>query len=260
MGEEKRKQRAKFIYGTTTSAEIKSIEVMCDPSKEQFSFGNGVTDFYSEMSYERVKGPKILSRVPMANDQLHWREHEALRQNYEFVVAVDTNTISIDGKRISVTGVTIATHSAANFSIELGEFWEFDVPFCFALTGVKEKPENFGWAYSLEQLVARKLITPATKVGMIVDSDLGNIPAYNARKKEFISGNLLPPSVQLIYASSDVGMESIANKALKTADSVSSQIISALRAGAISLGPTEENPWYESARIILVNKRLDTRL
>ena len=112
----------------------------------------------------------------------------------------------------------------------------------------------------MEQLVARKLITPATKVGMIVDSDLGNIPAYNARKKEFISGNLLPPSVQLIYASSDVGMESIANKALKTADSVSSQIISALRAGAISLGPTEENPWYESARIILVNKRLDTRL
>lgn len=259
MGEDKRKQRSKFIYGATTSIECKSIEITYDPSKEQFSFGNGVADFYSEISYERIKGPKILSRVPMADDQLHWRENEALKQNYEFIVAVDTNTTSINGKRVSVTGITTVAPSAAESSIELGEFWKFEVPFCFALAEVKEKPENFGWAYSLEQLVARKLITATTRVGMIVDSDLGNIPAYNARKKEFISGNLLPPSVQLIYASSDVGMESIANKALKTADSISSQIISALRSGTISLGSPEKNPWYESVRIILPNTKLDAR-
>ncbi|TKV71654.1 hypothetical protein FDV58_39230 [Bradyrhizobium elkanii] len=56
---------------------------------------------------------------------------------------------------------------------------------------------------------------------MIVDSDLGNLDSYNARKTPVIRDDLLPENAQLIYASRNAGKENIFNRTLAIADSSS---------------------------------------
>ena len=43
------------------------------------------------------------------------------------------------------------------------------------------------------------------KIGIIVDSDLGNLPAYNARSLPIYFDFYLPTNFELIYASAEVG-------------------------------------------------------
>jgi hypothetical protein len=215
------------------------------------SFGADMINVYSEVTYERPKGPKVLSRVPQSGREISFSGGDALKRNYEFVVAVDTNTALIQGKRVSVVGVVTARHMIVPGSKGLAAYWKFDVPFCIEFIEAKAPPENLGWVATLEQLYAKGFITTSTKVGMIVDSDLGNIPAYNNRKKDVVPGALLPENVQFIYASSDSGKENIVNKVLAIADSVSSQSLAAIRSGVTPFNcATMESPWYETMRMI----------
>jgi hypothetical protein len=254
MGEHKRKKRIEAIYGTTASAETTEIIVNYDHSTGQVSFGADMTNVYSEVAYDRPKGPKVLSRIPQAEKKLSFAGGDALKENFDFIAAVDTNTRHIGGKEISVTGVVIATPMMIPGPKGLAEYWKFDVPFCLEFTGVKTKPENLGWAAALEQFKVRGLVTEAIRIGLIVDSDLGNIPDYNSLKMEFLPRIMLPPSVQLIYASSDSGKENVANKILATADSVSSQSLEAIATGKVPPNKTTmESPWYETMRFITAN-------
>ena len=220
MSKDKRKKRTEAICGTTASAEITSIRVSYNHATGEISFGADMINVYSEVSYERLKGQKVLSRVPQKKRQLSFSTDEALEKNYEYIVAADTNTATIEGKEVSVTGVVTATPTMLPGPKGLRNCWKFDVPFCIEFIGAKKGPENLGWAATLEQLHLRGCVTSVTKIGMIVDSNLGNIPAYNARTKEILPGILLPAAVQLIYASADTGKENIINKIIAVADSV----------------------------------------
>jgi hypothetical protein len=64
MGEAKRKKRSEAIYATTASAETTEIVATYDHSTGQMSFGADMVNVYSEVTYERSKGPKVLSRIP----------------------------------------------------------------------------------------------------------------------------------------------------------------------------------------------------
>ena len=133
--------------------------------------------------------------------------------------------------------------------------WYLDVPFCWEFIGVKsDKVENFGWLAAIEELTARGFMPQSTRVGMVVDSDLGNLSDYNNRRKPFIGTHFLPPNVQLIYASADVGKENIVNKVLSVADSVSGQVLDAVISGEVAFNKTRvEHAWFEGIRIIRPN-------
>jgi hypothetical protein len=251
VGESKRKKRSEAVYGTTASAETTEIVVTYDHSTGRMSFGADMVNVYSEVTYQRAKGPKTLSRIPQTEREISFAGGDALKRNFEFVVAVDTNTRTIQGKQVSVTGVVTAKHTMLPGPNGLVEYWKFDVPFCIEFIGVKTKPENLGWATALEQLYLKGLIATTTKTGMVVESDLGNIPAYNSRKLEIVPGTMLPESVQLVYASSDAGKENIVNRILAVADSVSSQSLAAIQSGAVPFNNrTMDSPWYETMRMI----------
>ena len=251
MGEAKRKKRSEVIYGTTASNKTTEIAVTYDHSTGAVSFGGDMINVYSEVTYERPKGPKTLSRVPQTEKEISFSSGDALKRNFDFVVAVDTNTRTIHGKQVSVTGVATAKHMIMPGPKGLVDYWKFDVPFCIEFVEVKAKPENLGWMAALEQLQVNGHIAAGPKIGMIVDSDLGNIPAYNSRKKEIVPGTLLPENVQLVYASSDAGKENLANKVLAIADSASSQVFSAIQSGAVPFNNTTiDSAWYESMRMI----------
>lgn len=99
MGEAKRKKRSEAIYGTTASKDTAEIAITFDHATGEVSFGADMINVYSEISYERPKGPKVLSRIPQVKKEISFSGGNALKQNYEFVVAVDTNTRTIKGSK-----------------------------------------------------------------------------------------------------------------------------------------------------------------
>jgi hypothetical protein len=251
-----RKPRVDYIYGTT-KGEISEFEVTIEPTGE-ISFGRDMINVYSERTYDRAKGPKVLSRVPQDGDLLTFSQGAALKK-YDFLCAVDTNTRLIRGYSVSVVGILTVAPEPLSRPEGPGTFWRFDVPFCLEYIGVKVAPENFGWITAWEHLVQNRIITAAMKVGMIVDSDLGNINSYNQQTKPVFASIHLPKTVQLLYASSDAGKEDVANKALAAADTISTQALRAVEGGAVPFNSElRESPWFERYRIIWPGKKTRT--
>ena len=213
---------------------MNSLGAPVDPETGNISFCQEMINVYSEVSYERTKGPKILSRIPQdCSDDISFDASSALEKNYDFVCAVDTNTVELAGKSLSVVG--IVTTQPVWFSGRRGLFhgWRFDVPFCLEYIGIKGKPENFGRLSAFDHLEKFGLIGKGEKVEMIVDSDLTNLTDYNQKKLPKYGPHYLPDNVTLVYGSSDGGKEIVANKALAVADSVSAQCLAAVKSGRV---------------------------
>lgn len=132
-----RKPRTDYIYGTTTG-ETSKILIHVDPTTGKISFGQGMREVYLERSYERPKGPKVVSRIPQAAPDLSFDEVGALDDNFDHLFAFDTNTRVIDGKTISVVGVVIIADVAPRPG-DRGRTWQFGVPFCLEYGGLKTK-------------------------------------------------------------------------------------------------------------------------
>ncbi|MBB2713985.1 hypothetical protein N2597_11550 [Rhizobium sophoriradicis] len=92
---------------------------------------------------------------------------------------------------------------------------------------------------------------------MIVDSDLGNIPAFNDRTLPVFEQSLLPAGVQLIYASADSGSENVINRVLQTADYASKQVLDAISVGAVEFSKCDK-PGRLYAGMRLVNASVET--
>ncbi|RYG29422.1 MAG: hypothetical protein EON93_16735 [Burkholderiales bacterium] len=168
---------------------------------------------------------------------------------------MDTNTKTINGHVISVVGVVIIRPQTVALNDGLQTEWRCEVPFCLEYVGLRAaKPENFGWLAALDALVKEGFVGAAPRIGVIVDSDLGNISCYNQRKLPVDSGEYLPVNVQLIYATADSGKESAMNWALGIADSAASQVFAALEGGQLTLNPNiVENLMFERMRSIAID-------
>lgn len=252
---DKKKPRTEYLYGTT-KGEVTGFSVTVDPISGKISFGDNIGNTYSETRYERQKGPKVLSRVPQADGMLTFHTDEALKKNFDFICAVDTNTKVIQGKTVSATAIMIVTPIPQGE----GRFWKFDLPFCLEFVELKEPRENFGWVVACQELWNASKVTNATRIAMIVDSDLGNINAYNQRKKPLYASFYLPKNVQLLYATSDAAKDEIPNKALAVADSVATQTLRAVEEGRAPFNQKKvESAWYEGYRIVVPNKITHTK-
>lgn len=250
-----RKKRTEHLYGMT-AGDVSEIVMTVDERTGEIKFGGAMVNTYSEVSYERPKGPKVVSRIPQAAPALTFHSSTALFKNYDFLCAVDTNTRMIKDQKISVVGVV--SFRQAPPPQGTSEYWALDVPFCWEFVGLRvEKPENFGWLAALEELNRRRLVTPAMRIGMVVDSDLGNLIDYNARGKPFFENRLLPDNVQLVYASADTGGESLLNRVLKVADSVSAQVLDAVATGAAAPNMKRvDSPYFEGQRIVQTSVKI----
>jgi hypothetical protein len=180
-----KKPRQEYVYGTTAN-KVSSIEVIYDPATDSFRFGGEMENTYSQITYSRKKGEKVLSRLPQSNNGIFHNQHLALEKNYDFLCAVDTNTRIIKEKRVSAVGVLVIESVYIPQAQSLGKAWQFSSPFCFEFVEIRGNPENFGWLAALEEFARLGVLDGKKKVGMIVDSDLGNIPDFNSQKKTYL--------------------------------------------------------------------------
>lgn len=166
-----------------------------------------------ESSYEREKSPKIINRSYIGSDILTVDPNRALYK-YDLIYAIDTNTKTINSGMISVSCIvlcklikeeskTIALYSPIN---------------CLEFRNVIDSHEKYAWRKYIQLIMANPAYKPNIKIGIIVDSDLENIPKYNLRKMPIVENFVLPDHFELLYASSDTGKEFLANRLIAECD------------------------------------------
>ncbi len=193
-----------------------------------------------EVGYEREKNRKVLNVMPIDPNRLSDNPHLTL-QKFDLIFAIDTNTRFVDNKVISVTGIilcklkldndeTITVQYAPLHSLE---FWN-----------IKDYPKNaekIGWMKSIQLMLQNPEYDPNWEIGIVVDSDLGNLPAYNARSIPIYSNFYLPQNFELIYASADVGKrEYLVNRLIATSEKMAKFLLRNISQNKMSDAGLEE--------------------
>lgn len=230
-----KKPRNEHIYATTTNM-VESISLSINQQTGEIEFETDVEEKYLEVTYDREKGEKVISRVPQNNKQLQFNHNFAIEENYEIIFAIDTNTRKIKNCNISISGIV---QTQPVFAVDTngvtGKAWQYFTPFCMEFIEVQYKPENFGWIKLIEHIESEIKYSRYNKIGIIVDSDLENIKLYNSHQSTIYENFFLPKRMQLIYASSDSGRDLFANQMLKYADKASTQCLVELEKGNIPI-------------------------
>lgn len=166
----------------------------------------------SKLEYKRTrsnKEPKVLHASGSPTGDVWFSANHQLL-SYDHLIAVDTNTHRLEGSTVSITAAYHVIPAQRNeksaqifaAALALVEFWN-----------ISNKPENFGW-FQILLALGEQSEWFSGNVGMIVDSDLGNHPAFNCRELPIFGDFYLPENVSLIHASDKGAPELLASKLL----------------------------------------------
>jgi hypothetical protein len=154
-----------------------------------------------EVGYDREKKNKVINKIVLEPNRISVNPYVSLKK-FDFIYAIDTNTKVVNDKVISISSIILCTLDFGKDGIitvqyELKpslEFWN-----------IKHHPENIAWMKLIQAIIQNPTYDPNWKTGIVVDSDLGNLPVYNARSIPIYSDFYLPENFELIYASAEVG-------------------------------------------------------
>jgi hypothetical protein len=187
----------------------------------------------SQISYARKKTDKVLTSSPTDGfAALDESFIERLRKKFDYLIAVDTNTEleRIDGYKVSACCICCIQEPLAT----LTEHTKYGHLAAYLIldSGDEGNAELLGW-----HLVAtRHTNTPllqTQRVGVVVDSELGDHVAINNRTKPYYRDHLLPDNLSLVYAS-DAAAETFLNGMIKLNDKNAGELIKAVKAKGLS--------------------------
>jgi hypothetical protein len=170
------------------------------------------------VTYNRPKGPKILTQVPQAIHHVRQEVGQAV-QRFDLLFAIDTSIGERDGVRIAATAVVLAQWFDEKATVHFSPVNGLEV-----LSPV-EAAENIGWMHTIDRIQRNPDRNSIGDIGIIVDSDLSNLEAFNRRTKPVVWDKLLPVGTQFIYASADSGNENLPNQLIKAADRAAKDLL-----------------------------------
>jgi hypothetical protein len=156
-----------------------------------------------ETVYDRTKRKKVIHKLDLDTAQITDNPDLSLKK-FDLIYAIDTNTKAGNGKVVSVATVVLckldfATDGTINYQygpLHSLEFWN-----------INDHPENVAWMKVVQFITQDQAYHSGQKIGIIVDSDLGNLAAFNARSLPIYADFYLPENFELIYASAEVGTQ-----------------------------------------------------
>jgi hypothetical protein len=156
------------------------------------------------------KSPKVIVKGETAGDFVMKPDSVLTRFDNYFVI--DTNTRELHGQRISMSAVLhahVRDDHLLYAPMTAFEFW-----------GAEIDPEILGWYVLIRSIEERGLFLEG-RIGLIVDSHLGELDEFNRRERAIFGDQLLPERMKFIYASADKS-GSTANTLIKQADLLAS--------------------------------------
>jgi hypothetical protein len=191
------------------------------------------------ITYERPKGPRVLNDIPSALGAPNRDPNQSLL-SYPNILACDTNTADVNGVPVSVASVFELEREGETPSHTLASLRP---RVAFEFRGVTGPPERLGWVHALTSL---RFVGEPQPVALIVDAHYGDLAGMNDGRKPLLGQFFLPPWATLVYASSDVGKEYVANRLIADADTEASGILAGIRGGLIGdqgLFPSVNRPY-----------------
>jgi hypothetical protein len=184
---------------------------------------------YLETTYQRGgKASKIIHRTPLDPRNLSVDPNLAL-ERFNLLLAIDTNYVSgPDG----VTSVSCIVHCDYR-SVGAKVLVAYEARQLLELRNVAGPAERIAWWILIENVRANAKFSSVMSVGIVVDSDFGNIAAYNDRSRPIVGEYYLPPKFELLYATADTGSEFVANKLIVYADREAKALLDRLVTGTI---------------------------
>jgi hypothetical protein len=172
----------------------------------------------SQLYYERESKPKVLSYSDTSIPPFVNASH--MLRNYKFLSAIDTNTREVHGRSVSASIICLGS-----WVIE-GEYTKFTFrpELYMDLFDHGGKPERYAWREFIKLIEKGSDYDGSNSFGIIVDSELGDIPDINSRKIPLYEEYYLPEKIDLIYASSDK-TGTAQNHMIKTCDQWASERI-----------------------------------
>jgi hypothetical protein len=227
----KRKVRQDQVFGVVNVGEDRTLTVHYDPHTDEIEIvGAEKGSTRTERNYERNSGKaKVVSSIP-SNGKTSFTANRALLA-YDWVIAVDTNTRMLFGKRCGVCVSYFTPKPPAKCDSD-------GVPFiCLAaylIVGIREEvnPEQIGWHLTLTKHV-KSSQTPGQRIAIVVDSELGSHREINDRKKGYYSNNMLPAQITMVYASSDADNETLGGKMIQMCDCMATKVFDELETKSI---------------------------
>lgn len=173
----------------------------------------------SMLSYDREKGPKILSKMPKVGNVTRAYVDAGLLQ-FDKIVSIDTNSKAFESDTVCVMATVMMTPSKILGNVVLKdprtiaiEFWN-----------PTDLPERVGWLLAMQAILDTEEYASGARFGVIIDSDLGNLENYNAREMEIVPGFVLPDQMTLIYGSADNKNDTAINKMINMTDRASNSV------------------------------------
>lgn len=203
---------------------------------------NAVEDVSFAVTHQRPKGPKDLTRIPQPDVGARFSPYSFLEQ-YDAVFAVDTNTREIKGVRRAVTvvaglSIELARNSDGRPSGAVLQESVFGrVEMGLAGCAPSLNPERWGWQFALQHLIPKYVgYCEGGNYALVVDSELGLLEDFNARRQTLCESYMLPSNFTMLYASCDGGADLPLNRLLRLADKEAELQLNVLNEGR-SLGP-----------------------
>lgn len=173
-----------------------------------------LTDRQMWSGYERSQGEKKLNYFTdaMTNDP-----NKEIATKYNQIYGIDTNS-KFHNNRLYVLAILTKAEivemddqgGKVSCKIKQVMSWEYEAQ--------QENLEQQSWWYACEYILRECAVFNNPQIALIVDCDLGNIFRYNKREIPIIEDKFLPPKIQLVYGSADVGKEYIPNKIISYTD------------------------------------------
>ena len=179
--------------------------------------------------YERPKGKKVQSNLTATEGNATISGLEELSLLDHFIV-VDTNSIEIDGSKVSaaffvVCKITWATNGFTLTSLDnCGHVYEFH--------DVQTNPELLAIYRIANDTLKNNKPTKEKPIGFVTDTELSKHKDFMCGAEPIYGENILHPGFKLFYASSDTGQE-ILNKLMRLCDRESSKYLKKIQENGI---------------------------
>lgn len=162
---------------------------------------------------------RTLSEIPTDENDFSFNFIKKLKR-YDLILAMDTNSAFFKGIKISIGVPLRIIGKISDQEIK----WELIPLQVLVLIGESEKIENKNWVSLIKNLLDLKGFNHDHKIGLIVDSDLGNLKSYNDRTLPIAEEFFLPQNFELIYAS-DRSNDNILNEIMLTCHRASKEFL-----------------------------------
>ncbi|SER06103.1 hypothetical protein SAMN03159444_03123 [Pseudomonas sp. NFACC02] len=184
-----------------------------------------------ELTHAREgKTGKVITSTPVSDFNLLRGGFAELQARYDYLAAVDTNTLKDKNGLVRYRGYAVSACALAVIAEPLQTLTDvarYSGLVCYLILDSNPAPEvkhePLGWHLALNHMATPFLQTK--RIGVIVDSELRDHLKINTRQRPYYGDHILPAHATLIYASADKS-ETLSNQMIKHSDAFAKQVLS----------------------------------